>query len=379
MTTSIPLDRTGCRRRYRLLVFLPLLAASACGPGPRPEAEAAPEVSIREVGRYNFRGGGSPVTERVAEELSGLVRLEGDRYVSVGDEHAALHFLRIRLERETGRVASAAFDHVVPLTGADGTPLPGPDREAVALDPGSGGVWIADERRAPTLRLHVEGRSVAVVDPSSHPMLRPFSAARPNLGFESLTRSADGGYWAANEEALSIDGPTATPERGSVVRLVRFDARMTPTAQFAYVTDPVPGPISSPLPAVGNELSGLVELVALPGGGLLGLERALGGDESGMGGFRIRIYEIDTAGATDVSRAPYLDGLEGKRYEPASKRRLLDLRLGLPVSNFEAMALGPTLPGGDRSLLLMADNRGGTRQSIYALRISGLDDPADAD
>lgn len=353
-------------------LLLPLVAgAVACG-GPAPRAApSGPGPEIREVGRFNFEGGADPDPRLAAEELSGLVRAGGDRYLAVSDEHAALHVLRIAVDPESGRVLAVRFERAVPLTEGSGAPEPeGLDREAVAWDPGSRTVWIAEES-GPSLRHHgLDGRALEVVDPASDPALAPFASARPNLGFEALARRPDdGGYWTANEEALAIDGPAATPAAGSVVRLASFDASMRPIAQYAYVTDPVPGEITSPLPAVGHELSGVVGLVALPSGPLLALERALGGDASGMAGFRIRIFAVDVSGATDVSGTPYGEGLEGARYRPASKRLLWETRLGLPVSNFEAFAAGPELAGGDTSLLLMADNGGGTWQSILALRI----------
>ena len=112
--------------------------------------------------------------------------------------------------------------------------------------------------------------------------------------------------------------------------------------------------------------------VALDDGRLLVLERALAGDSTGMGGFRIRIYLADPSRATDVSEPPFRSGLAGRAdWTPASKVLLWEQRFGLPVSNFEGMALGPRLSRGTRSLLLIADNGGGTWQSIYALELRG--------
>ena len=44
------------------------------------------------------------------------------------------------------------------------------------------------------------------------------------------------------------------------------------------------------------------------------------------------------------------------------------------AGDFEGMAIGPRLADGDRSLLLLSDNGGGSWQSIYALRLRGLPD-----
>lgn len=352
------------------------MLALACAGSAEPSPGIRPDLSLVPVGRYAFLGGGHADPGLASSEISGFVRIGEDRYAAVGDDSAALHFLRIAVDLATGRVTSAGFEPPVPLSGPGAEPS---DREGIAWDPGSGDVWIAGEASpaGPWLARHgLDGTTRAVVDPASAPDLAAFASARPNLGFESLTRRPDdGGYWTANEEALVIDGPAASAGAGSIVRLVSLDPGMRPRAQYAYVTDPPDGPIRSPLPAIGHELSGVAELLALPGGALLALERALAGHKSGMAGFRIRIYRVDLEGATDVSGEAFREGLAGRDWTPAGKSLLLELRFGLLVSNFEAMALGPPLADGSRSVLLFADNQGGDRQSIYALKLTGLESP----
>jgi hypothetical protein len=344
---------------------------------------AASQVQIVDVGRYNFTGGATQDPQFVAAELSGLSRVEGDRYVAVGDDHAALYFLDIAVDPATGRVRSVSFDSPVTLKGADGVVLSGPqraDREDVVFDRESGSVWIADERDSgdPSRPSLVEvdpvsGLEVARLVPQDDDGFSVYANIRPNYGFEALARSDDGeAMWTANEEALTIDGPLASPSAGSIVRLQEFDEALQPVRQVGYVTDPVGTAISSPPAAVGEDRSGVSALVALADGRLLVLERALVGDASGMGGFRIRIYLADPSRATDVSAEPYRAGLADRTdWRAAAKTLLWEGRFGLPVSNFEAMAMGPRLSRGSRSLLLMADNGGGTWQSIYALELRG--------
>lgn len=346
---------------------IPLAAVlAACAGSAAPVPTPVSDLEVVEVGRYAFRGGGHVDPGLAAVGISGLARVEGDRYLAVSDRGGALHVLEIAVDPATGRVTRAEFGTRLPLSGP-GAALR--DREAIACAAGCPIAWLAGEGPPPWIAGHdLAGRTRAMAD-LDHPGLAVFTTARANLGFEALALRPRGGLWAANEEALAADGPPATPEAGTVVRLVALDDSLRPIAQRAYVTDPVPGPITSPLPAVGREASGLVELVALPDGTLLALERALGGDESGMAGFRIRLYAVDPRGATDVSAAPHRDGLAAGGWTPVAKTLLLELRPGLVAANYEAMALGPELEGGDRSLLLMADNGGGTIQSIHALRV----------
>jgi hypothetical protein len=370
----------GSLKRRAALAFVLVAAAGAC-----PSPSAAAQVEILDVGRFNFTGGGSDDPRLVAEELGGLARMEGNRYVAIGDDHATLHFLDIALDSRTGRVESVSFAEPTPLRDAEGRILADPrmssDREDVAYDRERGTVWIADERDSgdPARPALVEvdpvsGRLVRRLVAGGEGPLSVFAAIRPNYGFEALSRPESGGtMWTANEEALVIDGDLASPSNGSVVRLQEIDDRNGPIRQLAYVTDPVGHAISSPPQAIGEDRSGVSAFVALTDGRLLVLERALVGDASGMGGFRIRIYLTDPAAATDVSAPRFRDGLAGRTdWTPVRKTLLFERRFGLPVSNFEAMALGPELADGGRSLLLMADNGGGTWQSIYALRVRGL-------
>jgi hypothetical protein len=200
--------------------------------------------------------------------------------------------------------------------------------------------------------------------------LRGFASQRPNRGLESLTRIPDGsGYWTANEGPLRIDGPEAGESTGAVVRLLRLDASMDPGAEYAYPVDGYPARISSPFFLAGNEVSGVSDLAALPDGRLLVLERAFSGDSTGSADFRNRIYLVDTSAATDVSKGALAEGLAGRSYAPARKQRLWEINSGLSNSNFEGMALGRELGGGDRLVLLVADNNGGSGETLYALRL----------
>lgn len=336
-----------------------------------------------EVGRHNFSGGGSEDPRLAAEELSGFVRIRGERYVAAGDDHAGLNFLDIAVDHESGRVRFVGFPDAIPLRDAEGRELRqghAADREDVALDPRRGTLWIADERDAgdPARPSLVEvdprtGRILRRLSPTDGGPLAVYASARPNYGFEAVASSQTGVIFTANEEALSIDGPLASPAQGTVVRVLALDEDRGTARQFAYVTDATDFAIRSPEPAVGEDRSGVSALLALDDGRLLVLERALAGDSTGMAGFRIRIFLADPAGATDVSVAPFVDGLAGTTgWTPMSKTLLFERRFGLPVSNFEGMAIGPRLADGDRSLLLLADNGGGSWHSIYALRLRGV-------
>ena len=139
---------------------------------------------------------------------------------------------------------------------------------------------------------------------------------RNNLGFESLAYDAQASrLWTATEGALTVDGPVATPTAGSTVRLLELNLSgnsVSPGKQFAYEVEPIHG-------GGDSAQNGLVELVSLPDGTLLGLERSLA---TTFPPFLSRLFEIDLSVATDVSVAPLDAGLLGKTFTPVGKKLL---------------------------------------------------------
>ena len=170
-----------------------------------------------------------------------------------------------------------------------------------------------------------------------------------NRGLESLTRRPDGKeMWTANEEALTVDGPTASQTAGTVVRLQRFtvdENRVTPAEQYAYAVEPIHSAIGLPV------CSGLSDLVELPDGRMLTLERSA---REGLPPFETRIYLIDFTGATDISKGDLADCLKGKSYRPVAKIELFkSTKIG---ENLEGLCLGPKLANGNWAILGVVDN-----------------------
>lgn len=305
-------------------------------------------------------------------ELSGVTWVPGtSEWLAVSDGQARLHRLSVPIDPVSGQVTSATTLGAQPLLQANGTAFPtARDFEGVALGPGGTSVFVSDEL-GPRLREFslATGRVIAEIGPASDPALAVFANQRTNLGWESMARAADTGVlWTANEEALSGDGPTGAGAASTRVRLQALGPDLVPIAQWGYTVSGgvVPG-------TVGNSNGGVSDLVALPGGQLLVLERSAGLVSYPDIDMRNRIFLVDFAGATDVTG---LASLVVGTYVPVAKTLLWE---GLFLDdNFEGIALGPLLANGDRSLLLVSDDGSGLSQSVLALRLTGIPEPTTA-
>ncbi len=362
------------------------MAAPAAGQ-TTPTAGLTPQpdsLRLIPVGRYDFEAPSSSDRSLLPEGLSGISWMGGDSFLTVGDEHPCLHPIAVEVDSETGQIAAARFGRPIPLLDSEGGSLADSaakkDREGLAVDAMTQTVWIANEwtgadTKRPSIALHqlTDGRMIRLIYTESDPMLLIFERLRYNLGFESLARRPGGAEsWTANEGTISVDGRRASDSTRSVVRLQKFDDSMRPVAQYAYEVDPFFARIRGPFFLVGTDVSGLSELIALADGRLLALERSFAADSTGAVNLRSRIYLVDTAGATDVSRGEFAVGLVGKTYLPAKKTLLWEINSGFTNSNFEGMALGKKLANGDQLLLLIADNDSGRSQALYSLRVVGL-------
>lgn len=296
-----------------------------------------------------------------ATELSGLAWLSGSTYYAVSDDtnQRKVHELNIAVNPANGRITGAS------VVGTN-TLATGYDLEGIAYCRPRGMWFVSDEGQNPNggfVRAHSlpDGNLVGTVAIPS-----PMQNDRSNYSLESCTWGA-GTLWTANEEALAQESALSTASSGSLIRLQKFDHLFNPAGQWAYQTDSF-GFDSSLTTA---ERSGVSDLLALPDGNLLVLERALG--IAFIPSYRNRIYLVNFTGATDVSG---ISDLDGAVYTPVTKTLLWEKNMGsISTRNFEGIALGPALPlisSSSYSVLLVADNGGGAQQHLYALVLNGL-------
>lgn len=178
------------------------------------------------------------------------------------------------------------------------------------------------------------------------------SGIQENLAFESLTIERTGPpedpfrVFTATESALLQD-ETFEGEERSRIRFLHYIVNPVGNpvllAEHLYLLEP------TPIEAISN---GLTELLTLPTEGyFLTLERTFGFTGAGA-----KIFQMVIGNATDTTTIESLKG-NIERVQPLRKKLLFDLQdLGVYLDNLEGMTLGPRLPDGSQSLLLISDD-----------------------
>ena len=204
-----------------------------------------------------------PSGSQGTNEFSGIAYAGDGLYYVVSDSGAELFSVDIDVDLATGDIVTASVTASLLLAA-------GTDLEGLVHHPLGGSVYASDET-GPAIREYRLSDGAVL---STVPVPAAFANARVNLSLESLSMRLaadpiDDAMWTANEEALTTDGPVSTAATGTIVRLQRFDDLLNPDGQWAYITDPYPG-----APFLGQERSGVADLLALPNGELLVLERS---------------------------------------------------------------------------------------------------------
>lgn len=250
-----------------------------------------------------------------------------------------------------------------------------PDPEGIAVDPRDGTlVWTSEGERivasdGPALlgdpwirRATTTGAYTGQLPlpPQLHMNFQEFGPRR-NQTLEGVTFTPDGRrIVTAMEDPLYQDGDDPTPEHGALTRITVHDARTgQPLAQYAYPLEPL---FATP-PAGSADTNGVSDIVALDRDRFLVLERASIYTDNN---WKARIYLVDLHGATDVLGRDSLTDASAQRVQPVRKTLVTDLSEvpGLPrVDNVEGITLGPRLPDGRRTVVLVSDDNFAPRQT----------------
>ena len=182
----------------------------------------------------------------------------------------------------------------------------------------------------------------------------PAQGIQENISFEALAinvSSGTGGIYEPYRLFVATEGPllqdldlTADiPYKNRLLHYTLDQYQTTLVSEHLYEME---------LSPTGAVLHGLSEIAVLDKGGhFLGIERSYG-----FRGFDIKLCQLASGGATDISVIASLQG-DTSDISPIRKELVLDLAtLPLPLQNYEAMAFGPSLPNGNRTLILASDD-----------------------
>jgi hypothetical protein len=188
-----------------------------------------------------------------------------------------------------------------------------------------------------------------------------------NLAFESVAITPDNKtLWTMSENGLAQDSLPTAVGRGSRARMLSFDLDSgKPGAEYVYEVGPVPFP-----PARQGDFAtnGVPDMLALSATEFIVIERAfaVGATTPGRAAQTkqptsntIKLYRIDTRGATDVAG---WQSIKGRDVVPVKRTMLLDLSSltnddgsVLALDNIEGITFGPMFEG-KRTLILLSDN-----------------------
>ncbi|HET6287050.1 MAG TPA: esterase-like activity of phytase family protein [Amycolatopsis sp.] len=314
--------------------------------------------------------------------VGGLSSIDFDprtgEYALICDDRSGINparFYTAKFSLDAKGLGPVTFTGTKPLLRPDGTPYPplaknDPaqppnmqtiDPEELRVDPWTGRyVWSQEGERSAAARIDPsireakrDGAYVRDLPIPANEKMTETAGPRQNLALEGLTFAGFGSLVASSVEGPMLqDGPEANTTSGALSRIT-VQSRFGPVlAQYAYPQEKV---FASPNPPGAFATTGISSLLAVDQADptrYLVMERSF---VTGVGN-KIRIYEIDTKGATNILKTPSL--ADAKKVKPVKKRLLADLadfKLST-VDNVEGMTWGPRLPNGERGLVLVSDD-----------------------
>jgi hypothetical protein len=271
------------------------------------------------------------------------------------------------------KIDSIAFVNVTTLLQPNGNPYPNskqdpvhtPDPEAMRFDAvRKQMVWSSEGERI------IKGKDTVLENPAIT-IMRPDgkyldtfplpqnlrmhatqNGPRQNGVLEGMSFANDFKTLYVNlEEPRFEDGPRAdVEENGAWVRFYKFDVAFKKnTAQYAYKLDPIAYPST---PAEAFKVNGIPDILWIGDDRFIVLERSF---STGRLPCTIKIFLADAKGATDIKNNPSLKNRPALK--PVRKKLLLNMdSLGSYIDNVEGATLGPVLPNGHKTLILVSDN-----------------------
>jgi hypothetical protein len=340
------------------------------------------KISIEYIGEYKLPND-LKVKDTPVGGLSGLTYdRQRDVFYAVSDDRgekapARFYTLKLDLDRTNPKqvkLNKVDVTDVTLLKDATGATYPSAktDTEAIATTP-QGSVFISSEgdrlrNISPFIGefdLKTGRAKQALPIPQRYlPDTEGKLGIQNNLAFEGMTLAPTGTLPASGEPLRVFAATESSLMQDKEVAKVGEDGKI-PGAKnrwLHYVISDRAEVLSEHLyqldsPPLGAIEHGLAEILSIDTSGhFLTLERSLG-----LTGFRVKIFQAATGGATDTSRIASLKG--STNIQPIQKQLAFDLKqLDIYVDNQEGMTLGSRLPDGSQTLLLVSDNNFTKRQ-----------------
>lgn len=315
----------------------------------------------------------------------------GNRYFVISDERSATgaaRFYTAEIDIKNYKIDTVKFIAVAALKNAENDTFPAlkilpehaADPESIRYSPLSQTlVWSSEgDKAVRSGRMVYQNPFIYEMDmqgnfkdsfliPANLHVYKEDKGARENGVLEGLSFTPDYKYlWASMEGPVYEDGPLATAAYANApVRFTQFDAfTKKPVAQYGYLLDAIARP---PVPATAFSINGVSENLCIGNNQFLVLERSF---STGSIGCVVSIYLADFSQATDIMNVKSL--YQNNQYRPASKKLLFRLNdLDKFIDNIEGITMGPALPNGHASLILIADNNFSSveEQQVFLLEI----------
>lgn len=335
------------------------------------EAQGLHLLRPHDMGRWGIPAG----------NYSGIAPLGNGRYALISDKQEADGWIEVGIEfSASGDVSRMEYlgQHFAPTSGTprDAEGVVAVRRTTAETDEGLR-LYVSAESDQRIVELdslgRATGRELAV------PEAFATDSIFGNYGFEALAYDAETRrFWTTTEQGLRRDvGQTSGPTNRvpTLLRLQSFDAQMQPAEQLAYRTEAPTATRPMRLYAFG-----VPELTALPDGQLLVLEREVAIRPRFDGSyvkhwlFSIRPDEAEPLARCSASPESSIP-LSALPQEAFVEKRLvgeftthLNILGRKDLANYEGMCLGPTLPDGRRTLLLVADSQNRMGNALFRLK-----------
>ncbi len=349
-----------------IIIVITAIILSGCTLSPQVRAQDRLflDISLDFLGEYQL-----PKQEFQNTPVGGLSGLSYDsktgKLLAISDDRSQLapaRFYTLNLDfTDNSTLAKVSVEGMTVLLNEQGQTYPTGtiDPEGIAISPRQS-VFISSEgvpssNIAPFIQEYdlTQGTLKNSLNIPERYFNPPDLGVQENLGFESLTLSP---------KSLAPGDPFRlfTAVESSLIQDTNIEQESAPLRMMHYVMNSIGDPILvgehlyllEPDPYVDTLSNGLTELFALnTEGHFLALERTFS-----PSGFGAKIFEVVIADATDTASITSL-AQERRGIRPVRKKLLLDLdELGIELDNLEGMTIGPRLPDGSQSLILVSDD-----------------------